>query len=164
MQTHVHALKNYTVELSVSAGRQYIRWPFTQDVWSYLRPQPQQVWRDSAVLWLGVVGPGPAGPFKKWYPGLNKMVQQEKALASTLDSLTLSWRATWWKEKTVFYKLSSDLHMHIDMYIDKHRHNCIIETKDTELNVVLHACNHSKLGSRDRRIQLKVWGLERRMA
>lgn len=39
------------------------------------------------------------------------------------------------------------------MYIDKHRHNCIIETKDTELNVVLHACNHSKLGSRDRRVK-----------
>lgn len=44
--------------------------------------------------------------------------------------------------------------MHIDMYIDKH--NCIIEMKDTELHVVLHACNHSKLGIRDRRIQLKV--------
>lgn len=60
------------------------------------------------------------------------------------------------KGETSLLKLSSDLHMHIDKYIDKYRHNCIIETKDTELNVVLHACYHSKLGSRDRRIQLKV--------
>lgn len=158
MHTHVHALKTCAVEFSVSAGRQYqvIIHPGRVIIPEITASTGMK--EQCAILWLDIVGPGPAGPFKKWCPGPNKVVQQEKALASTLDSLTLSWRATLWKEKTVLYKLSSDLHMHID------KHNCIIEMKDTELHVVLHACNHSKLGSRDRRIQLKVWGLERRMA